>query len=752
MPTATLGPDIKAQGPMSHQPQSVREHESFLRSLLESQDMLALAQTTVRHMHSLGCQWAQLAWNTELGQDNMGQAYPSGPVDDNVASLLSRARHQDGLVEQASLDGHCTAGAILLSRNGHLWATLAYRRERDAMPQRQAEWQEALNLMSLRCESMLQTEGLRLDVERLARAERLHRALFAISDCASSDRETADVLHELHQIVGQLMYAKNFFIVRYTAEPESMRFIYFADSQDVNVRDPNEVVDAARISNSLTLAMLRKGLPMHGPGNLLREKLKLVRDDVVGPKSEDWLGVPMIENGKVRGAVVVQSYDPAVRYSYDDQTLLAYLAQNILTALARREAAEEMERRVAERTIALRQEITERQRSERLQAALFRIAEVANSGETMEAFYASIHSIVGGLLDARNFYIALLTEDDDALEFPFSVDENHARFESRRLGRGLSEYVLRTGKPQLIDLARFTELIAAGEVQRIGAKAVSWLGVPLMIEGKTIGLVAVQTYTSESQFTVRDEELLNFVSFHIANAVERRRASESLHIANLQLEHASQTDPLTGLHNRRYLTSQIPVDLALFDREHARSADSGHALVFALVDIDHFKRINDTYGHSAGDRALQLFAQVLTGLVQAGDCVVRWGGEEFLLVFRPMSRQSVPGLGERIRHKVAEYVFDSGDGVRLPLTCSIGLAEYPLFRDGQQPLGWEQTVELADAALYWVKNNGRDGWATLRPTEYSDRASLLDSLQSGAQALIDNRQLKIISSRDTVMA
>jgi diguanylate cyclase (GGDEF)-like protein len=439
-----------------------------------------------------------------------------------------------------------------------------------------------------------------------------------------------------------------------------------------------------------------------------------------------------------------------VHYSYDDQTLLAYVAQNILTALARREAAEEMERRVAERTLALRLEITERQRGERLQAALFRIAEVANSSETMAGFYASIHAIVGELLDARNFYIGLLTDNDTALEFPFSVDEHHARFETRKLGHGLSEYVLRTGKPLLLDESTHAQLVAAEEVQAIGAKAMCWLGVPLLMAGKAVGLIAVQSYTPDHMYTTRDEELLSFVSFHIANALERRQASEALHTANLQLEVASQTDPLTGLHNRRYLTGQIPVDLAFYDREHARTGTSEHALVFAIVDIDHFKRINDSYGHRAGDQVLQKFAQALNGLVQSGDYIVRWGGEEFLLVFRPMPRETVPSLGERIRGKIAKQVFDVGDGLRLRLTCSVGVAEYPLFRDGQHPLGWEQTVELADAALYWVKNNGRNGWAALRPTEHSERSSLLQSLQAGAQALIDNRQLKIVSSRDAV--
>ena len=733
---------------MSISSQSVRESASFLRSLLGTESLAELAEVVSWHLQSLGCRTAHLAWDTDLSQENAVQIAPPCANDDNLTELLPHARRRGERIEQGGADGSIE-GACLLSHNGHVWATLLYRRENDALatPARQGEWKEAINLLCTRCESLLQTERLRLENERLARAERLQRALFAISDCASSDRDTDEVLIELHQIVGRLMYAKNFFIVRYSKDPETIQVVYFADSLDTHERDPNEIIPASRFANSLTLAMLRRGLPLHGPGDDLRKQLKIERVEFVGPRSEDWLGVPMIENGQVRGGVVVQSYDPTVRYSYDDQALLAYLAQNILTALQRREAAKEMERRVEERTLALRQEIGERQRSERLQAALFRIAEVAGSTGSMDTFYASIHGIVGALLDARNFYIALLNETGDRLDFPFSIDEHHARFESRKLGYGLSEYVLRTGKPLLVDQAKFNELNASGEVHWLGIAASCWLGVPLLIEGKPIGLIAVQSYTPDHEYTERDKELLNFVSFHIANALERKRASESLFQANLQLEHASQTDPLTGLHNRRYLTGQLPVDLAFYDRESERSGDPDQALVFAIVDIDHFKRINDTWGHSAGDRALQVFACVLKSLVQTGDYVVRWGGEEFLLVFRPMHRKDVAGLGERIRSRVEHHVFEISDELRLPMTCSIGLAEYPLFRDSPLELGWEQTVELADAALYWVKNNGRNGWAALRPTPDTNRRALMQSLQAGTQALIDNRQLRIISSK-----
>lgn len=224
--------------------------------------------------------------------------------------------------------------------------------------------------------------------------------------------------------------------------------------------------------------------------------------------------------------------------------------------------------------------------------------------------------------------------------------------------------------------------------------------------------------------------------------------TEQLHAANLLLEHASQTDPLTGLRNRRYLTNQLPADISFYDREHKRVGGVRQSLVFALVDIDHFKRVNDTYGHGAGDRVLQQFADVLTRLVRTGDYIVRWGGEEFLLVFRPMQRQYVSTIGDRIRHSVAEQKFVINDTTTLEITCSVGLAEYPIAGDSQYQLGWEQMVELADAALYWVKRNGRDGWASLYLTEQTNLAELTRGLLAGAETLIESNVLKVLSSKD----
>ena len=190
--------------------------------------------------------------------------------------------------------------------------------------------------------------------------------------------------------------------------------------------------------------------------------------------------------------------------------------------------------------------------------------------------------------------------------------------------------------------------------------------------------------------------------------------TRDLQAANARLKEISFTDPLTGLHNRRYLTQQIPVDLSFYQRDDAYR-EGRDALVIALLDVDHFKVINDTCGHAAGDRVLEQLGELLGELKRSGDYVARWGGEEFLLVLRPLPRGSLAGIGERLRARIAGHRFDLGNGAEHRLTVSIGLVECPLFPNHPELLGWEQLVTLADRAMYAVKHAGRNGWMAYRP-------------------------------------
>lgn len=190
--------------------------------------------------------------------------------------------------------------------------------------------------------------------------------------------------------------------------------------------------------------------------------------------------------------------------------------------------------------------------------------------------------------------------------------------------------------------------------------------------------------------------------------------TRDLQAANARLEAISFTDPLTGLHNRRYLSRQIPADLSFYERD-AGYRNGTDTLVFVLLDLDHFKSINDTHGHAAGDRVLEQVADLLGGLVRRGDYVARWGGEEFLLVFRPLPRGQLAQIGQRVCEQIAGHEFDLGNGMHHRLTASLGLIECPLFPDAQRLLGWEQLVTLADRALYQAKASGRNTWFAYRP-------------------------------------
>ncbi len=183
-------------------------------------------------------------------------------------------------------------------------------------------------------------------------------------------------------------------------------------------------------------------------------------------------------------------------------------------------------RRVA--TYASYRDITEQKRAEELNAALYAIAARAHSAEDPRQFFAAIHSIVGQLMYARNFYIALLDAEMQLLTFPYFVDEQDPAPASKRLGRGLTEYVIRTGEPLLATPDVFEDLVRRGETELIGAPSLDWLGVPLMGSNGCIGALVVQSYSENVRFGERDRDILKFVSQQIAAAIEHKRYEEAL--------------------------------------------------------------------------------------------------------------------------------------------------------------------------------------------------------------------------------
>lgn len=590
-------------------------------------------------------------------------------------------------------------------------------------------------------------------VESLEKSERLQQALYEIADLSGSDLALDKMLLRLHGVVARLMVAENFYIVLYDDLRQTVRFLYFADLRDTYVADPDCEMHCADIPNSLTLALLHHGEPVRGPSVLVREKLDVLHNPLHGPESEDWLGVPMRRDDRVCGAVVVQSYDRPDSYGEEERALLLFVAQHILTALDRFQAREELERRVEERTHALQlsnsdlqAEIVERQRSERLQRALFRIAELSITSDMLERFYAQVHDVVGELLYARNFYIALLSENGDRLEFPYSIDERDEVRVTRNLAAGATEYVLSTGRPLLADRRRMDGLEAEGLLRVRGPLSHCWLGVPLFRGDAVVGVIAVQSYSPAVSFVARDQELLTFVAHHIGIGLARKQDQDRLVCAHSELEqrvdsrtrqlaetnsellsqmgerlraeqqliHQARHDSLTGLPNRAQLLDRLEAAIV------GARADSPHLFAVLFLDLDRFKLVNDSAGHAAGDDLLIEAGRRIVGAVRSGDTVARLGGDEFAVLVEDIDGQQVAEtIAGHMLHALGKPCWVGGREV-FP-SASIGIAVW-----NSRYLTGAEMLRDADAAMYRAKSSGRDRFAMFDEAMREDAVRILD--------------------------
>jgi diguanylate cyclase (GGDEF)-like protein len=213
---------------------------------------------------------------------------------------------------------------------------------------------------------------------------------------------------------------------------------------------------------------------------------------------------------------------------------------------------------------------------------------------------------------------------------------------------------------------------------------------------------------------------------------------------NLELQEISFTDVLTGAWNRRYLeeilTAEAGQVLRNYQRKNSHEVPGAdhRDLVFIMVDMDFFKEINDLYGHPAGDRLLQRVAERLLTVVRRSDVLVRWGGEEFLIMTRSSDPLGIPAFCSRILEVLASQPFDLGHGIGVRKTCSIGWTPYPWSRDAFEAICAEEVIELADWALYRAKAWGRNQAVGVLPAEGAALMEAFDlrTLQNERSSLI----------------
>jgi diguanylate cyclase (GGDEF)-like protein len=236
-----------------------------------------------------------------------------------------------------------------------------------------------------------------------------------------------------------------------------------------------------------------------------------------------------------------------------------------------------------------------------------------------------------------------------------------------------------------------------------------------LLDHELLSLLRLSRYNLEEMCRLKDE---------LENKEHSLRwHSLELQRKNLELQEISFTDVLTRVWNRRYLEEILSAEAqqVLRNYQRARGADirklDHRDLVFIMVDVDFFKEVNDIHGHPAGDRLLQLVAERLSTVVRKSDVLVRWGGEEFLIMSRSTDPSGTPQFCSRVLEVMASEPFDLGHGISVRKTCSVGWAPYPWSRTAFESICAEEAIELADTALYRAKGLGRNQGVGILPTE-----------------------------------
>jgi PAS domain S-box-containing protein len=470
-----------------------------------------------------------------------------------------------------------------------------------------------------------------IDVTERRRRDLVQTGIYEISRAVLSGADLPTLLGQVHGIIGRLMPAKNFYVALLNADRSVISFPYFVDEQmpPIAPRPPR---------NGITEYIIETGLPLlAGDAEILA--LLHARSGAVpsGHETAQWLGAPLLIDGRGIGAIVVQDYHNPAAYTEEDQRLLVFVAEQAAAAVhrqqveaAQREARTYFEKsfhsspalmvinRVSDRVIteanpaflracdftrdevigrtpedidlwvnpaqrdlflqSLREranvrdleadfhgksgaittflinadvldlggtpsvlsvgiDISDRRRRDRVQAATYAISQAALAGGDLPALFAELHRIIDGLLGAKNFYVATLNTDRSLLSFPYFVDDTAPAPAPRRPGAGLTEYVINTARPLRTTADGLTVILRGDSRYRpTGKPSALWLGAPLMIDGRAIGVIAVQDYHNPDAYSEADLQLLMFVADQAAVAVHRRQVETAQREARAYFE------------------------------------------------------------------------------------------------------------------------------------------------------------------------------------------------------------------------
>ena len=382
-----------------------------------------------------------------------------------------------------------------------------------------------------------------------------------------------------------------------------------------------------------------------------------------------WLGVPLVLHDQVKGMLAMDSAQ--VNYFTPDQARLASAFADQVAIVMENARLYQEARQAAER-----------------RAILHRVSqEIVTANFEPEQIYTAIHRAAGQLMPTEAFIITLVAADPSQAEAVYMIDKNgRLPRQSFPKEQGLTGRVLALGKTISIpDIDQENHL--AGQHVGSHEHTRSILALPLRSGDRLIGMISAQSYQPNA-YSSEDQYLLEMLAATAAIAIENSRLLK-------EIQWLAITDPLTGLYNRRGL-------FQLAEREVERYRRFGRPFCVYMIDIDHFKQINDTHGHAAGDQVLFGLANRLKQRIRDIDIIGRYGGEEILVVLPETHLAQGLLAAERARNHVQQIPLHTDRG-EIPVTISVGVAEI----DGQIS-DLAALVDRADSAMYAAKQAGRN--------------------------------------------
>ena len=369
-------------------------------------------------------------------------------------------------------------------------------------------------------------------------------------------------------------------------------------------------------------------------------------------------------------------------------------------------------------------DITKIHTEEIKKSCIYKISEAIHDSDDLDTLYNEIHFILSTVTDVKNFYIALIDWETELITFPYFVDQYDKIPSPYKMKKGLTEYVLKSGQSLLLNKEIYKNLIKTHNIEPIGQSCYNWLGVPLKLaNGKTIGMICVQNYTDDYIFSEEDKKILQYSSDQIAMAIKRK-------VDDIKIHKQAHYDDLTGLTNKALFHDRL--DQAIHNAER-----KDEVLAVLFIDLDNFKYVNDSMGHSIGDKLLKIIGNKLIESTRKSDTVSRWGGDEFTILLPNIKRLSgIYKLCDRILNTHLNNIII--DGQELHITASIGVSLFP--QDGINP---DMLIKNADAAMYKSKELGKNQFHLYKPDMNEEVMERLN-VETNLFRAIKNEEFQIV--------